>query len=71
MLELAQTTSPKIAAHLIAIIAQRGDDSVIEGIRAIMVSYERKKSKDEWHFAVIGQCRLAVKQLSGRANGEE
>jgi hypothetical protein len=60
----AGRATPKVAAHLVAILRRRDDPAALPVLKTLLSSYEGRKPKDEWTQSVIAQARLAVSALS-------
>jgi hypothetical protein len=55
-------------AYLVLALNRLGDVRALPILREIRENHQRRESKDEWDYAVIGQCNLAIEQLKQSKN---
>ena len=68
LLEHMQGDIPKKrVAYLVLVLSQIGDVRALATLTDLCALYEQRETKDEWDYAVIGQCKLAVEQLEKKA----
>jgi len=63
LLELAETESPKVVAYIIAVLRRVGGPEALEAVRKLRPKYAAKPDKNEWDYAVLGQCNVALGEL--------
>lgn len=60
---LQGNASKKLVAYIVLALNRIGDIRALAPLSALQARYQEREMKDEWDFAVIGQCNLAIKQL--------
>ena len=64
LLECMESDVPNNRMASIAfVLGQIGDRRALSSLIALRARYQERATKDEWDYAVIGQCNLAVEQL--------
>lgn len=58
--------SSKKAASIALVLGRIGDARAAEPLRELCERYERREAKDEWDYAVIGQCNVARSRIGTR-----
>jgi HEAT repeat protein len=53
----------KTAAYAAMVLGRLGDARGVEPLRNLRATFQARQSKDEWDYAVIGQCDLALSRL--------
>ncbi|GAA4735838.1 hypothetical protein [Phytohabitans rumicis] len=53
----------KVAAYLALVLGRIGDQRAVAPLRRLRGAYRARAPKDEWDYAVIGQCDLAIRAL--------
>ncbi len=68
LLECLQgNVSKKRIAYVVLVLNHLGDVRALAPLRDLRARYQQRETKDEWDYAVIGQCNLAIEQLQKRA----
>jgi len=49
------------------VLNQLGDVRALAALLDLRARYQQRETKDEWDYAVIGQCNLAIEQLQKQA----
>ena len=71
LLESIQGNEPKKrVAYIVLVLSRIGDVSALAPLVDLRTHYQQHEPKDEWDYAVIGQCNLAIEQLERRAQEE-
>lgn len=64
LLECIQSdVSKKGLAYIVLVLNHIGDIRALVPLVNLRVHYQQREEKDEWDYAVIGQCSLAIKRL--------
>lgn len=64
LLECIHADVPKKRiAYIALVLNQLGDVRALAPLVDLRTRYQQLEVKDEWDYAVIGQCNLAIKQL--------
>lgn len=64
LLERMQGNAPKKrVAHIVLVLRLIGDVRALTPLVDLCALYKERETKDEWDYAVIGQCNLAIKEL--------
>ena len=63
LLSLLSNQPAKKVAYLVLILNRIGDRKALGHLRRLRSDYQALNPKDEWDFAVIGQCNLAIHVL--------
>jgi hypothetical protein len=50
-------------AYVALVLGRIGEAAAIAPLRDLCARYQRREPKDEWDYAVIGQCNHAMSQL--------
>jgi hypothetical protein len=67
LLESIQGNMAKKRVAYIALVLNRiGDVRALAPLLDLRARYQQHENKDEWDYAVIGQCNLAIEQLQKR-----
>ncbi|HMD99872.1 MAG TPA: hypothetical protein VKM93_21405 [Terriglobia bacterium] len=67
LLECAQGNAPKKrVAYIAMVLNQLGDVRALAPLLDLRAHHQQREIKDEWDYAVIGQCDLAIEQLQGK-----
>ncbi len=53
----------KRAAYIALALGRLGDARALQPLLDLRARYEQRQDKDEWDYAVIGQCNLAIQKL--------
>jgi hypothetical protein len=53
----------KRIAYTVLILHRIGDPRAAEPLQKLRARYQEHENKDEWDYAVIGQCNLAIERL--------
>ena len=61
------SASRKQVAYAILVLGRLGEQQALEPLKRLRERYEGRQSKDEWDFAVIGQCNTAIAELQRHA----
>jgi hypothetical protein len=71
LLESIQGDKPKRrVAYVVLALNRIGDIRAIAPLIDLRAYYQQREPKDEWDYAVIGQCNLAIEHLEKkRSNG--
>ncbi len=69
LMAAAEKATPKVAAHLVAVVGRRGDSTIVSNLEALERRYQALEPKNEWVYAVIAQSRLAIGTLSAPRGG--
>jgi HEAT repeat protein len=68
LLERLQGDGPKQrTAYIVQVLNQLGDVRALAALLDLRARYQQRETKDEWDYAVIGQCNLAIEQLQKQA----
>lgn len=67
LLRLLENQPAKTAAYVVAALNEIGDRRALAGLRRLRSHYQALDEKNEWDFAVIGQCNLAIQAMEGRS----
>ncbi|MGH8543019.1 MAG: HEAT repeat domain-containing protein [Gammaproteobacteria bacterium] len=68
LLERMRGKVPKKRMAYIALVLSRiGDVRSLAPLRELRRRYQQREPKDEWDYAAIGQCTLAIEELRRRA----
>jgi hypothetical protein len=71
LLEHLQENRPKKrVAYIVLALNRIGDVRALGPLINLCAIYRQRETKDEWDYAVIGQCNLAIEQLE-RARDKE
>jgi hypothetical protein len=64
LLERLQGDVPKKRiAYIVLVLNHIGDVRALAPLVELRALYQQRNIKDEWDFAVLGQCNLAIEQL--------
>ena len=55
--------SKKRIAYIVLVLNNIGDIRALTPLRDLRARYQQFETKDEWDYAIIGQCNLAIKKL--------
>jgi hypothetical protein len=64
---MERSASKKQVAYAVLVLGRLGEQQALEPLKRLRERYEGRQSKDEWDFAVIGQCNTAISELQRRA----
>lgn len=53
----------KTAAYVAMVLGRLGDARAVEPLRGLRARYQARTSQDDWDYAVIGQCNVALSRL--------
>lgn len=56
----------KRIAYIVLVLNNIGDIRALTPLHTLRTRYQELETKDEWDYAVIGQCNLAIKKLQER-----
>ena len=59
--------SKKRIAYIVLVLNRIGDIRALAPLLDLRPRYQELETKDEWDYAVIGQCNLAIEQLQNGA----
>jgi hypothetical protein len=59
-----EAVGAKRLAYLALVLGRIGERQAAEPLRALRTRYQARSAKDEWDYAVIGQCDVALSRLS-------
>jgi hypothetical protein len=59
--------SKKRIAYIVLVLKNIGDIRALESLFDLQTRFQKREIKDEWDYAVIGQCTLAIKHLQEAA----
>jgi hypothetical protein len=54
-------------AYMVQILNRLGDVRALAPLLELRTRYQQRETKDEWDYAVIGQCNLAIQRLQEQA----
>lgn len=57
--------SKKRIAYIVMVLGLIRDDRALEPLQTLRVRYQQQERKDEWDYAITGQCNLALERLQG------
>ncbi len=60
---IQQTDSSKRIAYSVMALNYLGDMRALTPLRELCARYQAREMKNEWDYAVIGQCNLAIEAL--------
>lgn len=64
LLERIQSSGlKKRIAYIVLVLNRIGDIQALAPLLDLRARYKELETKDEWDYAVIGQCNLAIEQL--------
>jgi hypothetical protein len=64
LVDRVQSDAPKkTAAYAAMVLGRLGDARGVEPLRDLRARYQMRKAKDEWDYAVVGQCNVALSRL--------
>ncbi len=67
LLECLEGDAPKKrTAYIALVLNQLGDSRALVPLADLRARYQEREIKDEWDYAVIGQCNLAIERLRER-----
>lgn len=67
LLERMQGDLPqKRVAYIVLVLNRIGDVRALAPLVDLRARYQQRGTKDEWDYAVIGQCNVAIEQLEKR-----
>jgi hypothetical protein len=67
LLEHLQRKDPKKRiAYIVLVLNHLGDARALAPLLALRTRYQEREIKNEWDYAIIGQCNLAIRQLQER-----
>jgi hypothetical protein len=70
LLERMQGDAPKKRiAYIVLVLSHIGDVRALAPLVSLRALYQQREAKDEWDYAVIGQCNLAIEQLEKKRAG--
>jgi len=61
---MGETADAKRLAYFALILGRIGEKQAREPLRVLRARFQARPSKDEWDYAVIGQCDIALSRLS-------
>jgi len=68
LLERMQGDVPKKRiAYIVLVLNYIGDVRALAPLVDLRACYQQRETKDEWDYAVIGQCNLAIEQLEKKS----
>lgn len=71
LLEHIQRSGSKTRiAYIVLVLNNIGDIRALTPLLALRARYQALETKDEWDYAVIGQCNLAIKKLEEKKRGQ-
>lgn len=60
---IRQSNSSKRIAYAVMALNRLGDIRALDSLRELCARYQTIETKDEWDYAVIGQCNAAIEAL--------
>ena len=60
---LSGAESKKRIAYIVLVLKYLGDVRALAPLLDFCARFRQRETKDEWDYAVIGQCNLAIEQL--------
>ena len=64
LLMMSEKSSSKIVAYIVYILGRLGYKEVIPHLLKLRERFQKLETKTGWDYAVIGQCNLAIEELS-------
>lgn len=64
---IQRNESKKRTAYIVLVLNHIGDIRALAPLLDLRAHYQELETKDEWDYAVIGQCNLAIAQLEKSA----
>jgi HEAT repeat protein len=64
---LKSSESKKQAAHIVLVLNRIGDTRALVPLLDLRQRCQELENKNEWDYAVIGQCNLAIEHLQQRS----
>jgi|SRR5580658_11386017 hypothetical protein len=61
---IGTSQSMKRIAYIVLVLNRIGDIRALAPLLDLCARYGKLDTKDEWHYAVIGQCNAAIERLS-------
>jgi hypothetical protein len=64
---IQRNVAKKRTAYIVLVLNHIGDIRALAPLLDLRVHYQELDKKDEWDYAIIGQCSLAIEQIEKRA----